>query len=245
VIIIPAIDLHQGQVVRLKKGRFEEVTTYSTNPAEIARSFQDDGARRIHVVDLDGSVAGRGMNIQAIAAICSCVDVEVELGGGIRSVEDARRAIDLGVSHVILGTVVARAPGTAEAILKSFPGRVGIGIDALDGSVAVQGWKELTGQTALELALYYERFDPAFIVYTDISRDGMLAGPNIEATVSLAHEVKSPVVASGGVSGMDDIRALLEAGGLFGVIVGKAIYEGRVNLREAVRLSLESIPSQG
>ncbi|HPI92641.1 MAG TPA: 1-(5-phosphoribosyl)-5-[(5-phosphoribosylamino)methylideneamino]imidazole-4-carboxamide isomerase [Deltaproteobacteria bacterium] len=239
MIVIPAIDLHQGQVVRLKKGRFDEVTVYGSNPAEIARSFQGAGARRIHVVDLDGSVAGKGMNARAIAEICSAVDAEVELGGGIRTVENAAQAFDLGVSYVILGTVTARDPGTTERILEAFPGKVGIGIDALDGSVAVQGWKELTSKTASELALYYERFGPAFIVYTDISRDGMLTGPNIEATTALAGEVKTPVVASGGVSSMDDIRALLAAGGLFGAIVGKAIYEGRVDVAEAVRLCRE------
>lgn len=239
MIIIPAIDLHQGQVVRLKKGRFDEVTVYSSNPAAMARSFQEAGAGRIHVVDLDGSVAGKGMNEQAIASICSAVDVEVELGGGIRTAGDAARAFDLGVSYVILGTVTARDPDTAAAILKAFPGRVGIGIDALEGRVAVQGWKEITEKTAFDLARHYEQFGPAFIVYTDISRDGMLTGPNIDATAALAGVVKTPVVASGGVSGMDDIRALLAVGGLFGVIVGKAIYEGRVDVREAVRLSRE------
>jgi len=240
MIIIPAIDLHEGRVVRLKKGRFDEVTVYSSNPADMARSFQDAGAGRIHVVDLDGSVAGKGMNVQAIAAICSAVEVEVELGGGIRTAGDASRAFDLGVSSVILGTVTARDPDTAAAILEAFPGRVGIGIDALHGKVAVQGWKEVTEQTAFELAHFYERCNPAFIVYTDISRDGMLTGPNIEATAALTREVKTPVVASGGVSCMDDIRALLAVKGLFGAIVGKAVYEGRVDVREAVRLSQES-----
>lgn len=237
MIIIPAIDLHQGLVVRLRKGRFEEATVYSRDPSGIAKSFADADAKRIHVVDLDGSVAGRGINVQSIKAICSAVDVEVELGGGIRTVEDARRAFDLGVSYVILGTVVAKDPKTAEAILNSFPGRVGIGIDALGGKVAVQGWKELTELRAVDLARHYEQSDPAFIVYTDISRDGMLTGPNTDATAALAAEVKTPVVASGGVSCMDDIKTLLQVEGLYGAIVGKAIYEGRVDVREAVRLS--------
>ena len=240
MIIIPAIDLHHGQVVRLKKGRFDEVTVYGTDPAAVARSFQEAGAGRIHVVDLDGSVAGAGMNRKAIAEICAAVEVEVELGGGIRTLEDAAHAFDLGVSYAILGTVTARDPHMAEAILKAFPGRIAIGIDALDGTVAVEGWKELTSRTALELALHFERFNPAFIVFTDISRDGMLTGPNIEATSALAAAVKTPVVASGGVSGMDDIRALLAAGGLYGAIVGKAVYEGRVHVAEAVRLCRES-----
>jgi phosphoribosylformimino-5-aminoimidazole carboxamide ribotide isomerase len=238
MIIIPAIDLHQGQVVRLKKGRFDEVTVYSSDPAGIAKSFADAGAKRIHVVDLDGSVAGKGMNVQAIKDICSAVDVEVELGGGIRTVDDAMSAFGLGVDYVILGTVIAKAPKTAEAILKRFYGKVGIGIDALGGKVAVQGWKELTEQRAVDVARHYEQFNPAFIVYTDISRDGMLMGPNIEATAALSAEVRTPVVASGGVGSMEDIKALLQVQGLFGVIVGKALYEGRVNVRDAVQLSL-------
>jgi len=237
MIIIPAIDLHKGQVVRLKKGRFEEVTVYSQDPSGIAKSFANAGAKRIHVVDLDGSVAGRGMNVQAIKAICSAVDVEVELGGGIRTIDDARRAFELGVSYVILGTVVAKDPETSEAILKAFPGRVGIGIDALGGKVAVKGWKEITEQRAVDLARHYEQCGPAFIVYTDISRDGMLTGPNIDATAALAAEVKTPVIASGGVSSMDDLKALLQVEVLYGAIVGKAIYEGRVDVHEAVRLS--------
>jgi len=237
MIIIPAIDLHEGQVVRLKKGKFDEVTVYSQDPAGIAASFAEAGAGRIHVVDLDGSVEGRAVNGKAIQAICRAAAVEVELGGGIRSVEDAHRAFDLGVGYVILGTVTAKDQGTTEAILEAFPGRVAIGIDALDGKVAVQGWKELTGRSAIELARHYERFNPAFIVYTDISRDGMLTGPNVDATAELAREVMTPVVASGGVSGMEDIQELLKAGNLFGAIVGKAIYEGRVDVREAVRLA--------
>jgi phosphoribosylformimino-5-aminoimidazole carboxamide ribotide isomerase len=240
MIIIPAIDLHKGQVVRLRKGRFDEVTVYGTDPAAMARSFQDAGAERIHVVDLDGSVEGRGMNVQAISSICAAVGVEVELGGGIRTVQAAQAAFDLGVTYAILGTLTAKDPATTVAILKRFPGRVGIGIDALDGRVAVGGWKELTTKTASELARHYEPFHPAFIVYTDISRDGMLTGPNIEATAALAREVTTPVVASGGVSGMDDIRALLEAEGIFGAIVGKAVYEGRVDVAEAVRLSRQA-----
>lgn len=243
MIIIPAIDLHQGRVVRLKKGVFEDVTVYSENPGEVAKSFVDAGAQRIHVVDLDGSLAGRGMNVQAIAGICASVKGEIEVGGGIRSVADAQRMFDLGVRYVILGTIVVKDPLAAQGIMEQFPGRVGIGIDALNGKVAVQGWKELSGQTAISVALHFEQFDPAFVVYTDISRDGMLTGPNIGATAELAGRIRTPVIASGGVSGMEDIRSLMGTPGLFGAIVGKAIYEGRVDLREAVRLSREpSLP---
>jgi phosphoribosylformimino-5-aminoimidazole carboxamide ribotide isomerase len=237
VIVIPAIDLHQGKVVRLKKGLFEEVTVYSEDPAGTAKSFVEAGARRIHVVDLDGSVAGKGMNTKAIEAICSAADAEVELGGGIRSAGDARRAFDLGITHVILGTIVVKDPDSAQRIIEQYPGRVGIGIDALDGKLAVAGWKEITEKTALAVAQHFESSGPAFIVYTDISRDGMLTGPNIDATASLAREIRTPVIASGGVSGMDDIRALLKVPGLFGAIVGKAVYEGRVDLKEAISLT--------
>jgi phosphoribosylformimino-5-aminoimidazole carboxamide ribotide isomerase len=237
VIVIPAIDLHQGKVVRLKKGVFEDVTIYSEDPCAVALSFAQAGARRIHVVDLDGSVAGKGMNVQAIRAICSSVDVPVELGGGIRSEEDAQRMFDLGVSFIILGTVTVKAPDTALRIIERFPGCVGIGIDALNGHVALEGWKEVSERTAIEVARYYEQAGPAFVVYTDISRDGMLTGPNIDATALLASEITTPVIASGGVSGIDDIRSLLKVKDLFGAIVGKAIYEGFVNVHDAVQLT--------
>ena len=234
MIVIPAIDLHEGQVVRLKKGAFDEVTRYSRDPAEVARSFEDAGARRIHVVDLDGSVKGHGVNLKAIESICSSVGVEVELGGGIRTIDDAKRAFDLGVGYVILGTVVAENPAAAREILSEFPGRVGIGIDALKGRVATRGWKEVTSQTAVDLAKGYEQSTPAFVVYTDIDRDGMLTGPNIDATREMVRRVSIPVVASGGVSSMEDIRALRKIHGLMGVITGKAVYEGRIDLKKAI-----------
>ncbi|HPC46427.1 MAG TPA: 1-(5-phosphoribosyl)-5-[(5-phosphoribosylamino)methylideneamino]imidazole-4-carboxamide isomerase [Deltaproteobacteria bacterium] len=237
MIVIPAIDLHGGRVVRLKRGDFREVTVYSEDPAAVARGFEESGAGRIHVVDLDGSVVGRGVNLGAVEAIRAAVRIPVELGGGIRRVEDAAYAFDLGVDYVILGTVTARNPEMASKIIRTFPGRVGIGLDALDGKVAVAGWKELTETTAIELARHYETFGPAFIVYTDISRDGMLSGVNAGATHTLARAVATPVIASGGVSGLDDIRMLAEAGSVHGVIVGKAIYEGRIDVKEAVDLA--------
>ncbi|MFY9397191.1 MAG: 1-(5-phosphoribosyl)-5-[(5-phosphoribosylamino)methylideneamino]imidazole-4-carboxamide isomerase [Desulfomonilia bacterium] len=234
MIVIPAIDLHQGEVVRLKKGVFDEVTRYSGVPADVARMFEAAGARRIHVVDLDGSVRGRGVNGKAIEAICSAVSAEVELGGGIRSVDDARRAFEMGVSYVILGTVTAEDPQGAKEIIAEFPGRVGIGIDALKGRVATRGWKEITEKTAVSLAREYEASSPAFVVYTDIDRDGMLTGPNVEATAEMARRTRIPVVASGGVSSLEDIEALRRIDGLFGVITGKALYEGRLDLEQAI-----------
>ena len=237
VIVIPAIDLHEGEVVRLKKGAFDEVTRYSGVPADVARMFEASGAKRIHVVDLDGSVRGRGVNVKAIEAVCSAVSAEVELGGGIRSVADARRAFEMGVSYVILGTVTAEDPQGAREIIAEFPGRVGIGIDALKGRVATRGWKEITDKTAVALAREYEPSRPAFVVYTDIDRDGMLTGPNIEATREMVEQVNIPVVASGGVSGMGDILALKAIPGLMGVITGKAVYEGKIDLKAAVAQS--------
>ena len=234
MIVIPAIDLHEGKVVRLKKGAFDDVTCYSSVPADVAKAFQDAGAERIHVVDLDGSVKGEGVNVPAIESICAAVRVEVELGGGIRTIRDARRVFDLGVRYVILGTITAEQPEAAREILAAFPGRVGIGIDALKGRVATRGWKEITEKTAVSLAREYEASGPAFVVYTDIDRDGMLTGPNVQATAEMARQVKIPVVASGGVSSLQDIEALREVGGLFGVITGKALYEGKLDLEQAI-----------
>jgi phosphoribosylformimino-5-aminoimidazole carboxamide ribotide isomerase len=234
MIVIPAIDLHQGNVVRLKKGVFEDVTQYSTDPAEVARAFADAGAKRIHVVDLDGSVKGAGVNTSAIASICAACGIEVELGGGIRSLKDAGTVFDLGVTYAILGTVVVKDPNAAKEIIRAFPGKVAIGIDALKGKVAIRGWKEVTETTAVSLAKVYEEDHPAFIVYTDIDRDGMLTGPNIEETRAMAEQVSIPVVASGGVSSLEDLIALTEIPQLMGGITGKAIYEGKIDLKRAI-----------
>jgi phosphoribosylformimino-5-aminoimidazole carboxamide ribotide isomerase len=235
MIIIPAIDLHHGKVVRLKKGDFNAVTVYSDSVASIARSFEEAGARRIHVVDLDGSLEGMRINSDSIRAICSAVDVEVELGGGIRTLADADEAFGLGVSYVILGTVIIRDPIEAKKILNAFPGKTALGIDARDGKVATSGWTETSTRDAFEVAREFEQFNPAFIVYTDISRDGMLTGPNIEATKMLATSVRTPVVASGGVSSLEDLMELNKIIGLFGAITGKAIYEGRLDLKQAIK----------
>ncbi|MBN2297824.1 MAG: 1-(5-phosphoribosyl)-5-[(5-phosphoribosylamino)methylideneamino]imidazole-4-carboxamide isomerase [Deltaproteobacteria bacterium] len=234
MIVIPAIDLHEGCVVRLKKGVFEDVTYYSKDPAEVARSFADAGAKRIHVVDLDGSVKGAGVNTDAIEAICKASTLPVELGGGIRSMADARRVFDLGVTYIILGTMVVKDREAAKELIRAFPGRVAIGIDALKGRVAVHGWKEVTDSTAVMLAKEYEEVSPAFVVYTDIDRDGMLTGVNIEETRVMAEQVNIPVVASGGVSSIDDLAALTGIPKLFGAITGKALYDGKLDLKQAI-----------
>lgn len=234
MIVIPAIDLHEGNVVRLKKGVFDDVTCYSKDPAEVALAFRDAGAKRIHVVDLDGSVEGKGMNTSAIASICASAGVEVELGGGIRSIDDARRVFDLGVTYAILGTMVVKDPDAAKEIIARFPGKVAIGIDALKGRVAVHGWKEVTDRTALTLAKDFEEVSPAFVVYTDIDRDGMLTGPNIDETRTMAEGVNIPVVASGGVSSTEDLIKLTGIPKLMGAITGKALYEGKIDLKQAI-----------
>ncbi|HPJ94023.1 MAG TPA: 1-(5-phosphoribosyl)-5-[(5-phosphoribosylamino)methylideneamino]imidazole-4-carboxamide isomerase [Deltaproteobacteria bacterium] len=234
MIVIPAIDLHEGNVVRLKKGVFDDVTCYSKDPAEVALAFKDAGAKRIHVVDLDGSVEGKGVNTSAIASICASAGVEVELGGGIRSIDDARRVFDLGVTYAILGTMVVKDPDTAKEIIRRFPGKVAIGIDALKGRVAVHGWKEVTDRTALALAKDFEEVSPAFVVYTDIDRDGMLTGPNIDETRTMAEGVNIPVVASGGVSSTEDLITLSGIPKLMGAITGKALYEGKIDLKQAI-----------
>lgn len=234
MLVIPAIDLHNSQVVRLQQGAFDKVTLYNRDPAGVAKAWQEAGAKRIHVVDLDGSVQGKGVNTPAIKAICNLVDVDVEVGGGIRSEEDAARMIDLGVTFIILGTMVVDDRKGAKRIIERFPGRVAIGIDAIGGKVAIHGWQDITDVDVIDLARYYEEAHPAFIVYTDIKRDGMLTGPNIDATASLARKVDIPVVASGGVSSIEDLVALNNIPHLVGAITGKALYEGRIDLKEAI-----------
>ncbi|MCD6570356.1 MAG: 1-(5-phosphoribosyl)-5-[(5-phosphoribosylamino)methylideneamino]imidazole-4-carboxamide isomerase [Deltaproteobacteria bacterium] len=234
MLVIPAIDLRNSKVVRLQQGVFNKETIYHRDPLDVARAWVNAGAKRIHIVDLDGSVQGKGVNISVIKAICNLVDVDIEVGGGIRSEGDAARLIDLGVTFIILGTMVVEDRKGAKRVIERFPGRVAIGIDATDGKVAIHGWQDITDIDVISLAKDYEGLSPAFIVYTDIKRDGMLTGPNIEATSLLAREVNIPVVASGGVSSIEDLIALNNIPGLMGAITGKALYEGRVDLKEAI-----------
>ena len=234
MIVIPAIDLKGAQVVRLRQGDFDQVTEYSSDPASMARSFEEARAKRIHVVDLDGSVDGRSTNYAAIKAICASVTVPVEVGGGVRSLADAQGLFDAGVSYIILGTMVVKDPAAAKAIIAAFPGKVGLGVDAKDGLAAIHGWKEVTDKSAVDLIKSYEACQPAFVVYTDISRDGMLGGPNFEATAKLAAATTIPVVASGGVASLGDLIELQRIPGLLGAITGKALYEGRIELKQAI-----------
>jgi phosphoribosylformimino-5-aminoimidazole carboxamide ribotide isomerase len=238
MLIIPAIDLKGGRCVRLAQGDFTRVTVYGDHPAEVARQWQEQGAERIHLVDLDGSLAGSPRNRSAVADVVREVSVPVELGGGIRDMTTIETYIDMGVRWVILGTAAVRNEAFASEACRAFPDRVILGIDASAGQVAVQGWTEQTTVSAVDLAARFDAYDVAAIVYTDIKRDGMETGVNLEATEALARAVRPPVIASGGVSGIRDIERLLaaEASGVMGVVVGRALYTGALSLKEAIRI---------
>ena len=236
MIIIPAIDLKDGKCVRLLQGKKDEVTVYSDDPAEMAKKWQDLGAELLHVVDLDGAFTGEQKNFDKIKAIREAIDIPIELGGGIRDVERIEKLISLGVDRTIIGTSAAKNPEVVEDACKKFPGQVIVGIDAKDGKVAIKGWVEVTELDAIEFARQMEAIGAAGIIYTDISRDGMLTGPNIEAMAKMVESVKIPVIASGGVSKLDDIKALMQIQGLWGVITGKALYSGALDLKEAIEL---------
>ena len=239
MIVIPAIDLKEGKCVRLEQGLMEKDTVYSDNPAEMARHWQAEGGELLHLVDLDGAFAGVPKNREAIQAIVAAVDIPTELGGGIRDLETIEAYLSLGIDRVILGTVAKENPALVGEACRRFPGRIVVGIDAKGGLVAVRGWAEMTEKKAIDLAREMEGLGVTAIIYTDIARDGMMQGPNLEATAALAEAISIPVIASGGVSSLDDIRNLLkiEASGIEGVITGKAIYNGALNLREAVALT--------
>jgi len=237
VIVIPAIDLKDGKCVRLEQGLMERDTVFNDNPGAQARAWQDQGAELLHIVDLDGAFAGEPKNRQAIEAIVRAVSIPTQLGGGIRDMATIEAYLSLGISRVIIGTAAQRNPELVKEACEKFPGRIVVGIDAKDGMVAVQGWAEVTGITAVELAKKFEGFGVSAIIYTDISRDGMLQGPNVEATRQLAESINIPVIASGGLSTLQDIENLMtvESAGVTGVITGKAIYTGAIDLAEAIR----------
>ncbi len=239
MIIIPAIDLKDGRCVRLAQGDFRRVTVYSEDPVEIAKKWQENGAERIHVVDLDGSLAGSPQNNDVIQKIVEEIDIPIQVGGGIREIKTIETYIGIGVHWVILGTMALRDMRFVTEACAAYSGRIILGIDANDGKVAVQGWTEQTSESAIDIARRYEGYGLAAIVYTDIKRDGMEAGVNIEATRNLAQIVRIPVIASGGVSSMQDIERLREAEkyGITGVIIGKALYSGAISLKEAIKLS--------
>lgn len=243
MLIIPAIDLKDGQCVRLKQGVMEGATVFSENPAAQARHWLAQGARRLHLVDLNGAFAGRPVNESAIRAITEAVGnkIPVQLGGGIRDLETVERYLDDGVSYVILGTAAVKNPGFLHEACSAFPGHIIVGLDARDGKVAVDGWSKLTGHDVIDLAVKFEGYGVEAVIYTDIGRDGMLSGVNVEATVRLARALTVPVIASGGITNLDDVRKLcaVQAEGILGAITGRAIYEGTLDFAAAQKLADE------
>jgi phosphoribosylformimino-5-aminoimidazole carboxamide ribotide isomerase len=238
VILFPAIDLKNGEAVRLEQGDMARATIFHREPAEQARTFAAQGFKYLHIVDLDGAFAGRPMNAGAVEGILSAVKIPVQLGGGIRDRATIEAWLGKGVARVIIGTAAVRDPGLVKEAAKAFPGRVAVGLDARGGNVAVEGWAKTSELAALEIARRFEDAGVAAIVYTDIARDGMLKGLNLDATIALADALSIPVIASGGFASLDDVRALLAARAqkLAGAIVGRALYDGRLDAAEALKL---------
>lgn len=236
MLIIPAVDIKNGQCVRLAQGDFDRVTVYAEDPVDMARLWAMKGARRVHIVDLDGSVAGLPKNAPIVVDIAKSMSAPVEVGGGIRNMETVDYYLKNGVSSVILGTAAIQDEGFVKAAAQMYPGKIILGIDALDGQVAVRGWTQKTSQNAIDLARRYEKCGIQAIVYTDIQRDGMQTGVNVEQTRMLAKAVSIPVIASGGVATLADIDALLAVQdcSFYGVIVGRALYTGAIVLEEAI-----------
>lgn len=239
MIIIPAIDIKDGKCVRLEQGDFDRVTIYSDNPVDMALKWVQQGAELIHVVDLDGSVAGMPSNADIVLNIARNVDVPIQVGGGIRDIETIEYYLKNGVSSVILGTTALQNETMVKDACVQFPGKIILGIDALDGKVAVRGWTQKTETRAMDLAGQYEHFGIKAVIYTDINRDGMGTGVNIPAIREMAMSVDIPVIASGGVASMADVEALLavEDCDIYGVIIGRALYKGAIDLEEAIRAS--------
>ncbi|MFZ5502389.1 MAG: 1-(5-phosphoribosyl)-5-[(5-phosphoribosylamino)methylideneamino]imidazole-4-carboxamide isomerase [Pseudomonadota bacterium] len=247
MLIIPAIDLKDGNCVRLKQGVMEDATVFSEDPAAMAQHWLEQGARRLHLVDLNGAFAGKPKNEAAVRGIVESVgsEIPVQLGGGIRDLETIERYLDIGVTYIIIGTAAVKQPGFLHEACDAFPGHIMVGLDAKGGNVAVNGWAKLTGHDVGDLAKRFEDYGVEAIIYTDIGRDGMLTGVNIEATVALAGPLRVPVIASGGVTNLDDVRALcaVEQEGIGGVITGRAIYEGTLDFRAAQQLADELTPT--
>lgn len=242
MLIIPAIDLKDGKCVRLRQGRMEDSTIFSDNPVEVAARWVAAGCRRLHLVDLNGAFAGEPVNGEIVRAVAKAYpDLPIQIGGGIRSAATIEAYLDAGVSYVIIGTKAVKEPEFVTQMCKAFPGHIIVGLDAQDGLVAIDGWAEITDVRAVDLAQRFRNDGVSSIVYTDISRDGMMQGVNVEATVELAVKAGIPVIASGGVTNIDDIRRLAEVAdqGILGAITGRAIYEGTLDVAEAQKLSDE------
>ena len=243
MLIIPAIDLKDGKCVRLKQGAMDKATVFSEDPGATAEGWLKQGARRLHVIDLNGAAAGRPKNESAIRAISAAVNgkIPIQLGGGIRDLDTIEQFLDGGVSYVIIGTAAVKTPGFLHEACAAFPGRVLVSLDAKDGKVAVDGWSKMTGHEVLDLARKFQDYGVEAIIYTDIGRDGMLTGINVDATVALARALTVPVIASGGLTSLDDIKELCKVAyeGITAAITGRAVYEGKLNFLEAQKLADE------
>ena len=240
MLLIPAIDLKSGRCVRLRQGRMDDETVFSDDPLAVAQRWVDAGTRRLHIVDLDGAVSGRPENAEVIHSITERFpDLPVQVGGGIRDDDTIQSYLDAGVTYIIIGTKAVNAPHFVADVCAEFPGRIFIGLDARKGKVATDGWSKLSHHDVVDLAQQFERHGAECIVYTDIERDGMLTGVNVEATVRLARSIKIPVIASGGIHTIDDVRVLCEVAGegIIGAITGRAIYEGSLDFREGQSLA--------
>jgi len=242
VILFPAIDLKDGVCVRLEQGDMARATVFHRDPAEQAQAFEAQGFEYLHIVDLDGAFAGKPMNAHAIDRILELLAIPVQLGGGIRDLATIEGWLEKGVDRVIIGTAAVRDPELVKGAARRFPGRIAVGLDARDGKVAVAGWAETSELSALDIARRFEDAGVAALIYTDISRDGLLKGLNLEATIALADAVRIPVIASGGLASIDDVKALLAPGArkLAGAIAGRALYDGRLDAEAALRLIREA-----
>lgn len=242
MIIFPAVDIRGGKCVRLRQGRVDQETVYGDDPAAMALRWQEAGASWLHVVDLDGAFRRTPGNLESIRRLRQAITIPIQLGGGIRTLETVSLYLDLGIDRLILGTAALKDPDLVRRACERFPGKIAVGLDARDGLVAVEGWTEVSSRPAVELARELAAFQPAALIYTDISRDGVKTGLNLEATRVMAEQVQIPVIASGGVSSLEDIRALkpLESSGVIGVIIGRALYDGSIDLAEALKVARES-----
>ena len=241
MLIIPAIDLKDGKCVRLKQGDMNDATVFSEDPGAMAKQWLDQGARRLHVVDLNGAAAGKPKNEAAIKAIFKAVgtSLPIQLGGGIRDLDTIEAYIDAGISYIIIGTAAVKTPGFLQEACTAFQGHIIVALDAKDGKVAVDGWSKMTGHDVADLAKKFEEYGVEAVIYTDIGRDGMLTGVNIDATVALARQLNVPVIASGGITDLEDVKKLcaVEGEGIMGAITGRAVYQGTLKFAEAQKLA--------
>ena len=242
MLLIPAIDLKDGKCVRLRQGRMEDETVFADDPLEMAQRWVDAGARRLHMVDLNGAFAGKPVNAAVIRSVAEAFpDLPIQVGGGIRDEETVQAYLDAGVQYTIIGTRAVSAPHFVNDLCAEFPGHIIVGLDAKDGKVAIDGWSKLSHHSVIDMAQRFEDDGVEAIVFTDIGRDGMMSGVNVESTVELAQAIRIPVIASGGITTIDDIRALCKVAdeGIMGAITGRAIYEGTLDLAEAQKLADE------